>query len=65
MARVPKYAFRVVLMAVAAEGTRQENHNFETLVAAMTARDMYLRQRRTKKVELWMVLDESTPSHPV
>lgn len=71
MARIPKYPFRVlVTMLAGGRGEngpllRQEWHNYETLPGAYGYREIALRKRATKKVEIVLVIDESTPSHSV
>ena len=40
-----------------------EHHNYETLRGAMSYRDVLLTRPRTTRVEVLMVLDESTPTH--
>ena len=40
-----------------------EHHNYETLRGAMSYRDALLTRPRTTRVEVLMVLDESTPTH--
>src|SRR5262252_7679297 len=63
MARVPKYCYRV--LTTKRLGTQQtlESHNFETLPGAIAFREIALGKERTVRVEVVMVLDESTPSH--
>jgi hypothetical protein len=64
MSRVPTYPFRVVVTKMV--GTNQqliENHNYTSLAGAIAYREIALRKRMTKRVEVLMVLDESTPSH--
>lgn len=64
MARIPKYPYRVVTTIRMGEQLRSECHNYETLIAAMSYRDIALHKQFTRKVEILCVLDESTPSHP-
>jgi hypothetical protein len=64
MARIPRYPYRVVVTVKNGQnGYRPENHNYENLVAAMSYRDIALQKPLTRRVEVMMVLDESTPSH--
>lgn len=65
MPRVPT-PFRVVVTTrVGSDGSRQiiESHNYASLAGAITYRDIALKKRNTRRVEVLMVLDESTPSH--
>jgi hypothetical protein len=63
MARVPKYAYRVVVSKRLGQNISRESHNYETLPGAWAYRDIALGQQLTTKVEVLAVLDESTPSH--
>jgi hypothetical protein len=65
MARVPSYPFRCIVTKkpVGAAMPHTENHNYESLPGAWAYRDIALRRPNTKRVEIVMVLDESTPSH--
>jgi hypothetical protein len=65
MARVPDLPYRVVVHVEVARGKpwRTENHNYSTLPGAMEFRDMAFRKPLTRKVEVLMVLDVSTPAH--
>lgn len=64
MARIPTYAYRVVVTRRAAGDTQQiETHNYTSLPGAWAYRDTALRRMGTRKVEVMMVLDESTPTH--
>lgn len=66
MARVPAYPYRTITTVMnGPSGTQQrvEQHNYTNLPGAWAARDIALRKRNTKKVEVVMVLDESTPGH--
>lgn len=69
MARIPKYPYRVVVTVDTGgrkDGrpvTRLEQHNYETLPGAMTYRLIALGKPRTRKVEVTLCLDESTPEH--
>jgi hypothetical protein len=58
---IPKYAYRVYVLTRNGGDLHSENHNYETLSAAVDFRDIALRKPRTKKVEIVCVLDESTP----
>lgn len=66
MSRIPFYPFRtVVIKRPVGEGQPQvENHNYQNLAGAIAYRDIALRRPNTKRVEVVMVLDESTPGHP-
>lgn len=63
MARIPKYAYRVVVIRRLGETFTSESHNYETLPGAIAFRAIALGQRRTTRVEVLAVLDESTPTH--
>lgn len=67
MARVPKFAFRVVAFVkthnIDGRGVRQEQHNYETLPGAWAYRTIALAKPLTQRVEVLMVIDESTPTH--
>jgi len=63
MALVPKCPFRVNLYSRLGDHLRIEHHNYETLRGAMSYRDALLTRPRTTRVEVLMVLDESTPTH--
>ena len=63
MALVPKCPFRVNLYSRLGDHLRMEHHNYETLRGAMSYRDALLTRPRTTRVEVLMVLDESTPTH--
>ena len=63
MALVPKCPFRVNLYSRLGDHLRMEHHNYETLPGAMSYRDALLTRPRTTRVEVLMVLDESTPTH--
>lgn len=74
MARIPKYAFRVLVTVRKhdVDGQRTdtgqlrtavEQHNYETLPGAWAYRDIVLRRPKTTKVEIWAILDESTPGY--
>ena len=62
MALVPKCPFRVNLYSRLGDHLRIEHHNYETLRGAMSYRDALLTRPRTTRVEVLMVLDESTPT---
>lgn len=65
MARVPSLPYRTIVTKKAVNGIPQfEQHNYESLPGAWAYRDTALRRPNTKKVEIVMVLDESTPGHP-
>lgn len=64
MSRIPTYPFRVVVTKVVGANQQLiENHNYTNLAGAIAYRDIALRKRMTKRVEVMMVLDESTPGH--
>ena len=63
MARVPKYAYRVIVSKRLGENLTSESHNYETLPGAFAYREIALGQQRTTRVEVLAVLDESTPTH--
>jgi len=63
MALVPKCPFRVNLYSRLGDHLRMEQHKHETLRGAMSYRDALLTRPRTTRVEVLMVLDESTPTH--
>lgn len=65
MARIPALPYRVVVTRkpVGANQQQMENHNYPDLPSAMCYRDIALRKHTTRKVEVVMVLDESTPAH--
>jgi hypothetical protein len=63
MARVPPLPYRVTVTIKVGESVRFENHNSPDLPGAWTMRDNALRKPHTKKVEVTMILDESTPDH--
>lgn len=63
MSRIPSFPFRVVVYIRAGEKQWIETHNYGNLAGAMTFRDIALRKQFTKKVEVTVVVDESTPSH--
>ena len=63
MALVPKCPFSVNLYSRLGDHLRIEHHNYETLRGAMSYRDALLTRPRTTRVEVLMVLDESTPTH--
>jgi hypothetical protein len=65
MARIPSLPFRVVVhkKPVGAAPPVPENHNYPDLPGAWAYRDIALRRPNTRKVEIVMVLDESTPDH--
>lgn len=68
MARVPAYPYRVIVTKRPAGlgGNLQfETHNYASLPGAWAYRDIALRRPNTRKVEVLMVLDESTPDHPI
>jgi len=63
MARVPKYAYRVIVSKRLGTNLTSESHNYETLPGAFAFRAIALNQQRTTRVEVLAVLDESTPAH--
>lgn len=63
MSRVPRYPFRVLVTRTPIEGKQQtESHNYTSLAGAIAYRDTALRKPHTKKVDVCMVIDETTPS---
>jgi hypothetical protein len=64
MARVPALPYRVYVTVRTGPGTQRiETHNYPDLPGAWTYRDIALRRQSTRKVEISLVLDESTPTH--
>lgn len=68
MSRVPSLPFRCTVFKKPMATSSQlhpvpENHNYANLAGAIAYRDIALRRPNTRKVEITMVLDESTPSH--
>jgi hypothetical protein len=65
MARVPAYPYRVVVYRkpIGANPPQIENHNYTDLPGAIAYRSIALGKHTTKRVEVVMVLDESTPDH--
>lgn len=66
MSRIPSYPYRcVVHRKPLSPGSYPvpENHNYVNLAGAIAYRDIALRKQSTRKVEILMVMDESTPSH--
>lgn len=66
MSRIPSYAYRVAVIKkpVGLVNSQQvENHNYTNLAGAIAYRDIALRRSNTKRVEVLMVLDESSPGH--
>jgi hypothetical protein len=65
MARVPSLPFRVVTYRkpVGDNAPQIENHNWPDLPGAWAGRDIALRKHTTRRVEVLLVLDESTPDH--
>jgi hypothetical protein len=62
MARVPPYPYRVIVWKKSRSPfTQLEQHNYSSLPGAWTHRDIALRRPNTRKVEITMVIDESTP----
>lgn len=61
--RVPALPYRVVVTVRVGTGIRVENHNYPDLPGAWAYRDTALRKPQTKKVELSLIIDESTPTH--
>lgn len=65
MSRIPpKAAFRVIVYVRAGERQHLESHNYDNLAGAIAYRNIALTKRWTRKVEVTMVIDESSPSHP-
>lgn len=61
MSRIPQYAYRVVTHVELVRGRRTiEQHNYNNLAGAIAYRDIVLRRPTTKKVEVLVVLDETT-----
>lgn len=64
MSRVPSCPFRCIVTRQIANGEQKtEQHNHATLVEAWADREVRLQKTSTKKVEVVMVIDESTPAH--
>jgi len=67
MSRIPNFPFRVVITKKPMTGSTQlppvENHNYESLAGAIAYRDTALRRPNTRKIEVVMVLDETTPTN--
>lgn len=66
MARVPSHPFRVIVHKSNGNGSlipNAEQHNYTSLPGAIAYRDIALCRPNTRKVEVVMVLDESTPTH--
>lgn len=65
MARIPALAYRVLVSKhpVGAALPAIEQHSYDSLPGAWAYRDIALRRRNTRKVEVVLVLDESTPTH--
>lgn len=63
MSRVPSYPFRVIVAVKLGESLRTETHNYQNLASALAYRTIALGKRLTKRVEVVMVIDESTPGH--
>ena len=66
MAQIPKLAFRcfVTKKPLGQGGPPQfEQHNYENLPGAWAYRDIALKRPNTKKVEILLVIDESTPEY--
>ena len=63
MARIPAYAYRVIVYKRNGTSAAQhiETHNYTSLPGAWAYRDIALRRQNTRKAEIVMVLDESTP----
>ena len=66
MSRIPSFPFRVMVTKKPMHGSTVlppiENHNYESLAGAISYRDTALCRPNTRKVEVVMVLDETTPS---
>lgn len=65
MSRIPSYPFRVIVIkkSVGNAPPQTETHNYAGLAGAITYRDTALRRPNTKRVEIHVVIDESTPSY--
>lgn len=65
MARIPTYAYRVIVQRkpVGANPPQIETHNYTDLPGAMAYRAIALSKHTTRRVEVCLVLDESTPDH--
>lgn len=65
MSRIPSFPFRTVVTnkPVGDRPPQIEQHNYTSLAGAIVYRDIALRRQKTKKVEVVMVIDESTPGH--
>jgi hypothetical protein len=66
MSRLPTFPYRCVVFKKPMSGSHQmpppENHNYQNLAGAIAYRAIALRRPSTKRVEIIMVLDESTPA---
>lgn len=67
MSRIPNFPFRCIVTkkAVGTAQPQQENHNYTNFAGAVAYREIALRKQNTKKVEIVMVMDETTPAHHV
>lgn len=63
MARVPRYPYRVIVAKRIGDALQLEQYNEENLIGAMVRRTAELTKARVTRVEICMVLDESTPAH--
>lgn len=63
MARIPNFPFRVIVTQRLGATQQQTSYNEENIVGAMARRDMELRRDRTKRVQIVLIIDESTPDH--
>lgn len=65
MARIPTYPFRVIATFKVGERQIVETHNYPNLPGAWAYREIALRKHNCRRVEVVVVIDEATPSHPV
>lgn len=65
MARIPTYAYRVIVQRkpVGSNPPQIETHNYTDLPGAMVYRAIALSKHTTRRVEVCLVLDESTPDY--
>lgn len=68
MSRIPSYPFRCVVYRkpiVGGSYPPAENHNYANLAGAIAYREIALRKGTTRKVEIVVIMDESSPAHSV
>lgn len=67
MSRIPNFPFRCIVYKKPMAGSQHvppaENHNYANLAGAIAYRAIALRRPQTKRVEVIMVMDESSPGH--